>query len=69
MMITKKHLQRRTFLRGLGTTLALPFLDAMVPAFAAPRCQAGSAPGLFVRAERYHLRRLDAEGRRLRLRV
>ena len=37
MIITKRHLQRRTFLRGLGTTLALPFLDAMVPAFAAPR--------------------------------
>lgn len=30
--ITKKHLSRRTFLRGTGTTLALPFLDAMVPA-------------------------------------
>jgi Protein of unknown function (DUF1552) len=37
MMITRKHLQRRTFLGGLGTTLALPFLDAMVPAFAAPK--------------------------------
>lgn len=37
MMITRKHLHRRTFLRGVGTTLALPFLDAMVPAFAAPR--------------------------------
>jgi hypothetical protein len=37
MIITKKHLQRRMFLRGLGTTLALPFLDAMVPAFAAPK--------------------------------
>ena len=35
MTITKKHLARRTFLRGLGTTLALPFLDAMVPAFGA----------------------------------
>jgi len=35
MIITKKHLARRTFLRGLGTTLALPFLDAMVPAFGA----------------------------------
>ena len=34
MMITKKHLARRTFLRGLGTTLALPLLDSMVPAFA-----------------------------------
>jgi hypothetical protein len=35
MTITRKHLPRRTFLRGLGTTLALPFLDAMVPAFGA----------------------------------
>ena len=32
MFITKKHLARRTFLRGLGVTLALPFLDSMVPA-------------------------------------
>ncbi len=34
MLITKKHLPRRTFLRGLGATVALPLLDAMVPAFA-----------------------------------
>jgi hypothetical protein len=37
MIVTGKHLPRRLFLRGLGTTLALPFLDAMVPALAAPR--------------------------------
>jgi hypothetical protein len=30
--LTKKHLNRRTFLRGTGTTLALPFLESMVPA-------------------------------------
>ena len=30
--ITKKHLPRRTFLRGAGVTLALPLLDSMVPA-------------------------------------
>ena len=36
MIVTKKSLHRRTFLRGLGTTLALPLLDSMVPAFAAP---------------------------------
>ncbi|HWP83725.1 MAG TPA: DUF1552 domain-containing protein [Terriglobia bacterium] len=36
MMIFKKAIPRRTFLRGMGTTLALPLLDAMVPAFAAP---------------------------------
>jgi hypothetical protein len=32
MIITKKTLPRRTFLRGAGTLLALPLLDAMVPA-------------------------------------
>src|SRR5215216_3811481 len=32
MFITKKHLARRTFLRGMGVTLALPLLDSMVPA-------------------------------------
>jgi Protein of unknown function (DUF1552) len=32
MYITQKHLSRRTVLRGLGATVALPFLDAMVPA-------------------------------------
>jgi hypothetical protein len=34
MMIFKKRFPRRTFLRGAGATLALPLLDAMVPAFA-----------------------------------
>ena len=37
MVITKKHLSRRTALRGLGATIALPLLDGMVPAFAAVR--------------------------------
>jgi Protein of unknown function (DUF1552) len=32
MFISKKHLPRRTFLRGMGVTLALPLLDAMLPA-------------------------------------
>ena len=32
MFITKKHLPRRTFLRGVGVTMALPLLDSMVPA-------------------------------------
>ena len=35
MFITKKALPRRTFLRAMGTTLALPLLDAMVPALSA----------------------------------
>src|SRR5689334_25437381 len=33
-MITRKSLSRRTLLRGSLTAIALPFLDAMVPAFA-----------------------------------
>ena len=37
MMIFKKAIPRRTFLRGIGTTLALPLLDGMVPAMAATR--------------------------------
>ena len=30
--ITQKHMPRRTFLRGAGASVALPLLDAMVPA-------------------------------------
>src|SRR4029079_10585561 len=32
MFITQKHLSRRTFSRGAGVTMALPFLESMVPA-------------------------------------
>src|SRR5216684_1151027 len=32
MLITKKHISRRTLLRGVGVTLALPLLDSMIPA-------------------------------------
>lgn len=39
--VTKKALPRRTFLRGIGASLALPLLDSMLPAFAA---DAPSAP-------------------------
>ena len=48
MFIFKKHISRRTALKGAGVTLALPFLDAMVPAAtalsqtaAAPKIRAG----------------------------
>ena len=37
MFISQKHLPRRTVLRGLGASLALPLLDGMVPAYAALR--------------------------------
>jgi hypothetical protein len=32
MFLTQKHLHRRTFLKGMGASVALPFLDAMAPA-------------------------------------
>ena len=44
MIITRKRLPRRTFLRGMGTIVALPMLDAMVPAFARGHSLASKAP-------------------------
>lgn len=44
MMITKKYLPRRTFLKGMGTAIALPLLDAMTPAFAAAGQATRTAP-------------------------
>src|SRR5262252_4666854 len=44
MFITRKHISRRTFLRGsVGVTLALPFLDSMVPA-QTPLAKTAAAP-------------------------
>ena len=40
--VTGKHIQRRTFLRGVGAAIALPWLDSMRPALAAP--SAGAPP-------------------------
>ena len=44
MIIDKLQLPRRTFLRGVGATLALPLLDAMVPALLALSQTAASPP-------------------------
>jgi len=41
--ITGKHIQRRTFLRGMGVTLALPYLESMVPAARAGAAAATAA--------------------------
>ena len=43
MFITKKHLSRRTFLRGAGVAVGLPLLDAMIPALTA-LAQTAAAP-------------------------
>jgi hypothetical protein len=51
MFLTKKHMSRRTILRGAGTALALPLLDAMVPAGALAQTAANPKPrfvGCFV---------------------
>jgi hypothetical protein len=48
MYITKKHISRRTVLRGTGAMLALPFLEAMVPARTALAQTAASPPPRFV---------------------
>jgi hypothetical protein len=43
MFLSKKHLSRRTVLKGAGATIALPLLDAMVPA-ATALAQTAAAP-------------------------
>ena len=48
MFITKKKISRRTVLKGAGAALALPFLDAMVPAGTAQALTAAERPTRFV---------------------
>ena len=43
MYLTRKHLSRRTFLRGTGVAVGLPLLDAMIPAWTAI-AQTAAAP-------------------------
>ena len=57
MYLTKKHVSRRTVLRGMGATVALPFLDAMVPAgtaWAKRGATASSVPTRLVCIEMVH---------------
>ena len=70
MFVTKRALSRRTVLRGMGTTLALPFLESMVPAFQALAQSPARAPMRFgavyfpngapPAARRWHRRRTSA---------
>jgi hypothetical protein len=48
MFISKKHIARRTFLRGAGVTLALPLLESMVPALTPLRLTAAAPVKRFV---------------------
>ena len=72
MFITRMALPRRTFLRGIGATLALPLLDAMVPALSAlagHQRQTGAPSWLRLRPERRHPGSVGAGGDRRRFRV
>ena len=69
MFITKKHISRRTVLRGAGATLALPLLEAMVPAATALAQTAASPKPRFVgllRAARHGAGLLGSRDRRAR---
>lgn len=48
MFLSKRHIPRRTFLRGAGVTLALPLLESMVPAFTPTRLTAAAPVRRFV---------------------
>ena len=65
--ITKRHIPRRTFLKGTGVTLALPLLDAMVPASTALAQTVAGQPKSRVRRRllpaRHGTRPLGARGR------
>jgi hypothetical protein len=52
--ITGKHMERRTFIRGMGASLALPFLDAMVPAGRLSGVAADAVPTRLVAIEMVH---------------
>jgi len=48
MFLSKKHVSRRTILKGVGATIALPLIDAMHPAATAwAQSPAGAAPKRF----------------------
>ena len=53
-MITKRHLSRRTVLKSMGATVALPFLDAMVPAATPLANTAAKGKVRFVAVEMVH---------------
>ena len=52
--ITGKRMERRTFIQGMGASLALPFLDAMVPAGRMGASAADAVPTRLVAIEMVH---------------
>ena len=67
--ITKKHLPRRTFLRGAGVAIALPLLDSMVPAqtpLGQNRRGSAQPSGMHLRSARRHDGQMDSCHRQAR---
>src|SRR4051812_28711213 len=54
MFITKKHISRRTILRGMGAAVALPFLESMLPAQTALSKSAAAPRSRFTGIEMVH---------------
>src|SRR6187431_328722 len=54
MFITKRHISRRTMLRGAGVALGLPLLDSMIPAATAMARTAASPKSRFTGIEIAH---------------
>jgi hypothetical protein len=54
MFISKKHLSRRTAIKGMGVTIALPMLEAMLPAQTAQRNTAANSRTRFLAIEMVH---------------
>src|SRR5262245_44465767 len=55
MFITKRHISRRTVLHGMGATLALPFMESMLPAMTqASKTEAGKPKLRVIGAEMVH---------------
>ena len=54
MFITKRHISRRTVLRGMGAAVALPFLESMAPAATPLRQTAATGPARFCAIEIVH---------------
>src|SRR5262252_7980417 len=54
MFVTKTHMSRRTALKGMGVTLALPLLDAMVPALSAKTAARAAGRTRLVAIEMVH---------------
>ena len=64
MFITKKSINRRSMLKGLGAAISLPLLDSMMPRFAEALQTTPIRLGLVLSPQRHRHAQLDAARRR-----